>query len=366
MKKETLRYAISLQMVPMIGPKLSKNLIAYCGSPEAVFKEKKIHLQKIPGIGKKISELVASFKDFDRADRETEFIEKHHIKPLFYLEDEFPQRLRDIEDAPILLFYKGNTSLNRSKILAFVGTREASEYGKKMCRKIISDLKEYEVLIVSGLAFGIDHCAHKTAMETGLPTVAVLGHGLDFIYPYQHRGTAVKMIKNGGLLTEYSSGIKPDKENFPQRNRIVAGMVDAVVVVETARKGGALITAEIAFSYNREIFAVPGRADDVMSEGCNNLIRLNKAYIAENANDIAYHLGWDLKKHVEKENKVNFAELSEIEKNIIDLLKKEEKINIDRLIYLLDTELPALSMTLLDMEFKGLIQPLPGNFYKIS
>ena len=366
MTSNELTYAIALQMVPMVGPTLAKNLIAYCGSPEAVFKEKKNHLLKIPGIGNKTSESVISFKNFERVENEITFIRKHQIKPLFYLEEDYPQRLRDIEEAPLLLYYKGNTDLNKTKVLAFVGTRNATDYGKKMCRQLVEGLQEYEVLIVSGLALGIDHCAHKTALDLHLPTVGVLGHGLDTIYPPQHRLMAVKMIKNGGLLTEYPSGTKPDKENFPARNRIVAGMVDGVVVVESAARGGALITAEIANSYNREIFAVPGRTTDEISAGCNKLIRFNKACMVESVNDLAYHLGWDFKKDQKNENKINFAELTDIEKNIVDIIRKEEKINIDKLLNLMNINLPELSLILLDMEFRGFVKPLPGNFYKIA
>lgn len=366
MSDDKLLHVIALQMVPLVGPTLAKNLIAYCGSPEAVFKEKKIHLLKIPGIGNKTSQSILSFRDFKRAEQEIDFIRKHHIRAFFYLDEEYPRRLRDIEDAPILLYFKGAADLNRQKVLAFVGTRNATDYGKKMCAGLVEGLQPYDVLIVSGLAFGIDHSAHKTALNLDMKTVGVLGHGLDTIYPSQHRSLAVKMVANGGLLTEFPSGTKPDKENFPARNRVVAGMVDGVVVVESASRGGALITAEIANTYNREVFAVPGRTTDEMSAGCNKLIRFNKACMIESVNDLAYHLGWDIKNKQLKENKPNFAELSDIEKNIIENIRKEEKIHIDKLLYTVKINLPELSLILLDLEFRGIIKTLPGNIYKIE
>jgi DNA processing protein len=364
MDREQLTYIIALQQIAFVGPVHAKNLIAYCGSPEGIFSEKKAHLKKIPGIGEKIAHNIWQYKDFEIAEKEMIFIEKHNIKPLFYLDEEYPSRLKDVEDAPILLFYKGNATLNGPKMLAVVGTRSATNYGKRICDEIVSALKDYNVTIVSGLAFGIDHCAHKASVKNNIPTIGVLAHGLDTIYPSQHRSIAINMLNNGGLLTEYISGTQPNRENFPMRNRIVAGMTDAVLVVETARRGGALITAEIAYSYNREVLAVPGRSEDEMSAGCNHYIKINKACLVESANDIAYLMGWDLKSLPTKKPPTDISKLSQTEQELMKVLKSAEKTHIDKLVNEMDLSHPELSLALLDLEFRGFLQALPGNFYK--
>jgi len=360
-----LIYKIALTMVPLVGPKLARNLIAYCGSPEAVFTENKRHLVKIPGIGTMIADSIAGFNGFARAEKELEFVEKNKINVLFYLDEDYPERLRDLEDAPLILYFKGNSKLNKPKVLGIVGTRKASNYGKNFCNNIVEALKDYNPLIISGLAFGIDYCAHKAALANQLETVAVLGHGLDTLYPSQHRSIALEMIEKGGLITEFISGTTPEKQNFPQRNRIVAGMIDALLVVETGVRGGALITAEITNSYNREVFAVPGRIDDDLSAGCNNLIKKNKACLIENVADIAFHLGWDIiqKQHNDKKNVI--AMLDEQEKLIYNFIKNKDKIHIDQIAAETGKTISELSVLLLELEFKGLLITLPGKFYKV-
>jgi DNA processing protein len=366
MQQSELKYFLSLYKTPLIGPRLIRTVIAYSGSAEAVFREKKDSLQKIPGIGSKLAKQILSYKDFDRIDKELAFIEKHKIQVLTYLDENFPRRMKDLEDAPPLLFYKGTANMNVEKVVAVVGTRNATAYGRKVCERIIDELSEYKVTIVSGLAFGIDFCAHKAALKNNMPTIAVLGHSLDMVYPYEHRSLAVEMLGNGGLLTEYWSGTKPDKGNFPERNRIVAGITDAVLVIESGLKGGALITADIAISYNRDVFAVPGRTDDEMSSGCNKFIKINRAILAENAGDIAYQLGWNIKYKTKPKVKIDTSTLNEKEIILVDILKEADKTHVDKISAVLNMNHSELSLILLDMEFRGFINALPGNFYRTA
>ncbi|RYD82064.1 MAG: DNA-protecting protein DprA [Sphingobacteriales bacterium] len=365
MDKEKLYYLLALLMVPKIGSKIAKQLIAYCGSPENVFKQKKGQLSKIPGIGATLSQNLSSFSAFARAEEEIKFIEKHNIQPLYFLDEAYPQRLRDLHDAPILLFYKGKAMLNYNRIIGIVGTRKATDYGRAFTEKLVEELAQYKVQVVSGLAYGIDYLAHKAALKNGLETIGVMGTGLDTIYPSAHRNLAAQMVENGGLLTEYISGSKPDREHFPARNRIVAGMTDALVLVETTRTGGALITAEIAHSYNREVFAVAGRQTDEFSAGCNYFIKINKAYLLENAADIAFQLGWDLTGH-KPDKSESYKGLSNTEMEIIEVLKEKERVDFDTILHRSRLNASKLSMILLELEFKGLVQALPAKFFRLK
>jgi DNA processing protein len=245
---EILKYRIALTLLPGVGAVNAKTLVSYCGSVEAVFKQKKSLLEKIPNIGPLTSESILKQDVFDRAEKEIAFIHKNKITPLFYLDAEYPSRLKNCDDSPALLYFKGNADLNVQKVIAIVGTRNSTQYGKRVCENLIEGFAAFNITVISGLAYGIDITAHKLALKNNLPTVGVLAHGLDRIYPGIHSDTAEKMLDNGGLITEFMSETKPYRENFPSRNRIVAGMVDAVIVVESALKGGALITAEIANS----------------------------------------------------------------------------------------------------------------------
>jgi DNA protecting protein DprA len=313
---EDLKFRIALTLLDGVGSVTARNLVSYCGSVEAVFKEKKKNLERIPGIGPVTAEKIVSGQPFSRAEEECAFIEKHHIKPLFYLDKDFPSRLKNCTDAPVMLYYKGTSNLNHHRMIALVGTRNASDYGKQVTEKMVEELKAYDVIIVSGLAYGIDITAHKAALKYNMETIGVLAHGLDRIYPALHKSTAEKMMEQGGLLTEYMTCTRPDRENFPQRNRIVAGMCDAVVIIEAAKTGGALITADIANSYNRDVFAVPGRTIDTYSLGCNHFIKTNKAALVESATDIAEMMQWNIaNKPAEKpKQRKLFVELSEEEK----------------------------------------------------
>ncbi len=364
---EELKYRIALTLIEGVGNVLARNLISYCGSVEAVFKEKKRNLEKIPGIGPVTASKIIHHQTFERAEKECAFIERHHITPLFYLDKDYPARLKNCMDAPILLYYKGTAPLNHPRMIAIVGTRNASEYGKQMTEKISEELKQYDVIIVSGLAYGIDITAHKVALKNGMLTVGVLGHGLDRIYPAIHKPVAERMMEQGGLLTEFTTGTKPDKENFPQRNRIVAGLCDAVLVVESAKTGGALITANIASSYNRDVFAVPGRTTDTYSTGCNYFIRTNKAALVESAADIAEMMQWNLKdKPSEKPRQTQlFVELDQNEKMIHSVLHEKGKAHIDMIIASVSLPLSKISSALLSMEFKGVIKSHPGKMYEL-
>ena len=363
---DDLIYKIALTLIPGVGSVNGKSLVAYCGGVRAVFLEKKRALLKIPGIGEQTVNAITNHNVFDRAEEEIRFIRHKNITPLFYLEKDYPVRLKQCHDSPLMLYYKGTADLNVPKVVAMVGTRNATEYGRDMCRKIIEGLVEQNVLLISGLAYGIDTWSHKAALENKLETIGVLGHGLDRVYPYANRTLAEKMLESGGLLSEYMSNTLPDRENFPMRNRIIAGMSDAVIVVEAAETGGALITAEIANSYNRDVFAIPGRIGDLHSEGCNKLIKINKAALLQSAKDIIYLMNWnDVKGNKKSMQRQLFINLSSDEELIVETLKEKGDLDIDTL--LIETAMmPAKAASvLLNMEFEGIIRCLPGKVYRL-
>lgn len=363
---DDLIYKLALTLIPGVGSVNGKSLVAYCGGVKSVFMEKKSALMKIPGIGEQTVNALVNHNVFGRAEEELLFIEKNNITPLFYLDKEYPIRLKQCHDSPLMLYYKGNADLNAPKIVAMVGTRKATEYGRDMCRKIVEGLVEHNALVVSGLAYGIDTWSHKAALDNKLETVGVLGHGLDRIYPFANRSLAEKMAETGGLLCEYMSNTTPDRENFPMRNRIIAGMSDAVIVVEAGSTGGALITAEIANSYNRDVFAIPGRLGDPHSEGCNKLIKINKAALIQSAKDISYLLNWDsVKLQTKSVQRQLFLNLTPDEELIVNVLKEKGDLDIDTL--LIESKiLPAKAATiLLNMEFEGVLRCLPGKVYRL-
>jgi len=363
---DELIYKIALTLIPGVGSINGKNLVAYCGGVKAVFMEKKHQLMKIPGVGEQTVNALVSHNVFEKAGQEIEFIKKYRIHPLFYLDPEYPSRLKHCTDGPLMLYYKGNADLNGSKVVALVGTRNATEYGRDMCRKVVEGLAEMNVLVVSGLAYGIDTWSHKAALDNNLATVGVLGHSLDRIYPYANRSLAEKMVARGGLISEFISGTKPDRENFPKRNRIIAGMSDAVVVVEAGIKGGALITADIANSYNRDVFAVPGRIGDPHSEGCNNLIKTNRAALIQSVKDIRYLLNWDQPVKLPKEiQRQLFIELSPEEEAILKVLQNEGEQDIDTLLFKSSLSPSKAASALLRLEFEEIIRCLPGKVYRL-
>jgi DNA processing protein len=362
-------HRVALTFIKNIGPSLAKSLISYFGGAEEVFNAPRAKWMRVPGIGEKTVAQMDMSAALSRAEEELKFIEKHKIDAVFYTDKNYPKRLKNCNDSPVLLFSKGNANLNSQRIINIVGTRNATDYGKLLCRQLVEELQAYNVLVVSGLALGIDVAAHKECVKLNVPTVGVLAHGLDRIYPSQNRQIAEKMLENGGLLTEYPSGTIPDRENFPQRNRIVAGIADATVVVEAGIKGGALITAEIANSYNRDVFAFPGRVGDAFSEGCNFLIRNNKAALLTCAADLAYILGWektdDTKPVVEQ--LMLPIDLSADERLIFEILQQHKvPLAIDDLTIKANMATSQLAMNLLNMEMQGFIRSLPGKTYRIS
>jgi len=361
-----LLYKIALSLIPLVGDITAKKLVSYCGSPEAVFREKKSNLSRIPNIGNVLANSIVHQDVLKKAEKEILFIEKNNIKVLFYTDNEYPHRLNHCIDSPILLYYKGNADLNIKKIISVVGSRNATSYGKEKCEEIIKGLSNQDILIISGLAYGIDACAHKSSLDNGMKTVGILGHGLDKIYPNQNRELAKRMIEKGGLITEFMSKTIPNRENFPKRNRIIAGMSDAVIVVEARKKSGAIITADIANSYNRDVFAVPGRINDALSYGCNNLIKTNRAALLQSADDIKYIMGWDdnIKNNKSIQNKL-FVELNPQEKIIVELLKGKSDCGIDWIYLNSKLSMSKVSALLLNLEFKGIVKTLPGKRYKL-
>jgi len=363
---ESLIYQIALTLVPGIGDLQGKKLIAYCGGAEAVFKEKKKNLLKIPGIGTVMAGSLHQKDIFTRAGKEIEFIRQFRVTPLFCLDPDYPDKLKHCEDGPMMLYFKGNANLSRKRILSIVGTRMPTEYGKNMCEQIVHDFSEQGVLIISGLAYGIDTIAHRASLAAGLQTVGVLAHGLDQIYPYVNRSLAQKMIENGGLLTEFISQTKLHRDYFPRRNRIIAGMADATLVIESAQKGGALITADIANSYSRDVFALPGRATDPKSDGCNQLIKTNKAALIHNAADICYMMGWDQSPQMMHIQQKLFTELDEQERKIFGILETRQEADIDEIYLSSGMSASKVAAILLKLEFEGLIRSLPGKRFKIN
>jgi DNA processing protein len=363
---DSLRYQIGISLIPKIGPVLARRLIEYCGNAEEVFREKQAGLLRIPGFGQKLSGQLRKKEVLEQADREIEYILKNNIRPVFYLDENYPHRLKQCEDAPVIFYLKGDTNFDSLKVLSIVGTRHASEYGKELCDRLIEGLAEHhtDLLIVSGLAYGIDVCAHKAALKHGLDTVAVLGHGLSTTYPSAHRGIANQICTQGALLTEFISTEIPDAPNFIRRNRIIAGLADATVVVESGEKGGALITADIAVSYNRDVFAFPGRVSDKYSAGCNRLIKANKAALIEDYKDLEYLMGWQIKERPAATQKKMFVDLTEGERLIMDLLEKEDENTIDQIALKCHLPLSKISWLLINLEFKGLVKCLPGKVYK--
>ncbi len=365
----SLLHQVGLTYIKNIGATLAKSLVSYFGNAEAIFNAPKAKLMKVPGIGEKTVSQMDLATVLTKAEAELKYIEKNNIDVLFYTDSRYPKRLKNCNDSPVLLYSKGNANLNMPRVISIVGTRNATEYGKQLCKQLIEELAPYNILVVSGLALGIDVAAHKDCLKYSVPTVGVLGHGLDRMYPGQNRSTAEKMVENGGLLSEYPSGTIPDRENFPQRNRIVAGMADATIVIEAGIKGGALITAEIANSYNRDVFAFPGRVGDDYSEGCNFLIRNNKAALLTGAADLAYSLGWEKPGnggHVTEQLTLPI-DLSAEEQLIFSILQQHKgAIGIDDLS--IKTQMPTsvLAMNLLNMEMQGFLRSMPGKMYKIG
>ena len=358
---------LALTLVPNIGDVQAKILIQHFGEVSAIFKAKTSALEKIEGIGSVRAKSIKEFDDFHIAEKEQEFIEKYKIKTFFLTDKDYPKRLLNCYDSPTLLFYKGIADLNAPQIVAIVGTRTNTEYGKQFTEKLVKDLSEQNITIISGLAFGIDAMAHKAALKHGLPTVGVVGHGLDKIYPSENSSLAKEMIKEeGGILSEFFSGTKPDKHNFPLRNRIVAGISDATVVVETNIKGGSMITGNLANAYNRDVFAVPGRTTDTKSSGCNHLIKYNKAILLTDADELLELMGWKEKSKTKtKKQKELFIELTPEEKQVVQLLQAKETVSIDEINLSSGLSSSTIAAAILNLELQNIVASLPGKMYKL-
>ena len=363
-------YSIALTMVPGIGHIGAKHLIDGMGNAVDVFRLRKEIPERIPEVRQRVIEALDCPQAVLRAEQEYEFIRKNRISCLSFHDEAYPSRLRECEDAPVVLFFKGNADLNSFHILNMVGTRNATDYGTQICASFLRDLKALcpDVLVVSGLAYGIDIHAHREALANELPTVGDLAHALDRIYPHVHRKTAVDMLEKGGLLTEFLSGTNPDRHNFISRNRIVAGMCDATIVIESAEKGGSLITAELAEGYHRDCFAFPGRMSDEYSKGCNRLIRDNKASLLLSAEDFVQAMGWNMQTTLSEKVSVQrslFIELSEEEQKIVAILEKLGNLQINSLVVEADIPVNKMTALLFELEMKGVIRVLAGGMYQL-
>jgi len=363
-------YSIALMLIPGIGHIGAKRLIAGMGSAVDVFRRRKEIPERIPEVSRRAAEALDCPQALHRAGQEYEFIRKNRIACLTFHDERYPSRLRECEDAPIALFFKGNADLNSLHVINMVGTRNATAYGTQICASFLRDLKALcpDVLVVSGLAYGIDIHAHREALSNALPTVGVLAHGLDRIYPYVHRKTAVDMLEKGGLLTEFLSGTSPDRHNFISRNRIVAGMCDATIVVESAEKGGSLITAELAEGYHRDCFAFPGRTNDEYSRGCNLLIRDNKASLLLSAEDFVQAMRWNPAKASPGKANIQrslFLELSGEEQKIVSILAKQGNLQINSLVVEADIPIHKMTAILFELEMKGVLRVLAGGVYQL-
>jgi DNA processing protein len=365
-KQEELLHQLALTRVPNIGYVQAKMLLQHFGSAAAIFKAKRSTLENLDGMGEVRAASIKSFTEMGWAEAELAFVQQYKIELLSQLDERYPKRLLRCYDAPILLYYKGEADLNADKVIAVVGTRNNTDYGKQFLEKFIKELAHEQVLVVSGLAYGIDGIAHKAALHNNLKTVGVLAHGLDKIYPAEHTNMAKEMLKQGGLLTEFPQQTRADRHNFPTRNRVVAGMTDALVVVETATKGGSMITAEIAYNYNKDMFALPGRWSDSKSAGCNQLIKQGKARLLQDAQQLMEVMGWQSKKTAKKKQQRElFIELQGDEQLIYNLLKEKDQMHIDELHVRSGLNSSAMAAAILGLELQGLINSLPGKLYQL-
>lgn len=360
-----LIYKIAATLIPGIGDVSGKRFVSYFGSAEAVFREKRSALQKIHGLRDVTIDALTNPKDIlQRAEKEVDFVEANDIRPLFFQDPDYPRRLLQCDDSPLMLYYKGRANLNAERVVAVVGTRNITDYGKECCAQLVSDLVDDQVLVVSGLAYGVDTQAHRSSLKAGIPTVGVLANGLNRIYPAANKKLADDMLSRGGLLSECMNGVPPEKENFPRRNRIIAGMADAVVVVESALKGGSLITADLANSYSRDVFAFPGKVHDLYSQGCNYLIRTNRAHLIESVDNLRYVMRWERPQTQQERQTTLFRELSDEEKKIMDCFGSNGTVSLDELIVKTELSTTKLASLLLNLEFDGIVMALPGKRYR--
>ena len=361
-------YTLALTRIPGLGLIGACNLVRTLGSASAVFQNRKNLKDLIPEVSNKLIQALDCPEAFRRAEQELKFAEKSQIQCITLNDASYPSRLKECEDAPLALFYRGNASLNARRVISIVGTRHSTNYGEDLCASFVRDLKDLcpDIQIISGLAYGIDIHAHRAALQHGFPTIGVLAHGLDRIYPAAHRKTAIAMMDNGGLLTEFMSETNPDRQNFVKRNRIVAGMSDATIIVESAAKGGALITAELSESYHRDCFAFPGRTTDIYSAGCNELIKKNRASLILSAQDFVEAMGWYSGVAPKAVQRELFPDLSDEERKVVETLQQAtDGIQINTLVVETNIPIQHISSLLFDLEMKGVVRALAGGVYRL-
>jgi DNA protecting protein DprA len=364
MRHSDLFYLLSLQKVEGVGDIVAKKLLSHFGSAEEIFKAKASKLTSVDGVGSVLLKNLRDKSVFAKAEEELNFIESNNIATLYFQDDDYPERLKHCIDGPVLMFASGNIDFKNRKIISIVGTRQITAYGTAFCKELIADLAPLNPIVVSGFAYGVDIVAHQAAMENDLQTIGVVAHGLNQVYPKTHKKFVARMEQNGGFLTEFRSSSNPERENFVKRNRIVAGISEATIVIESADRGGSLITANIANDYNRDVFAVPGRANDKYSQGCNNLIKQQKASLLTGAADLIYMLNWDLETAVRPIQKQLFVVLDDEEQKIYDFLQKNGKEQLDIIALRCDFPIFKMASTLLNMELKGVVRPLPGKLFE--
>ncbi len=358
-------YDIAFANIPGVGPVAAKEIMKVYPTTQEFFEEKPANLEKIFKTRRKTIDAIVNKTMFERCEKELMFMEKYNIKCLFFKDKDYPQRLLQLPDNPICIYYQGNKDLNLDKMVGIVGTRNATPYGKELTEKIVQELKNYGIGVVSGLAYGIDSVAHRASIKEGVPTFAVLGHGLDRIYPKENFDLALEMTKQGGLITEFMTETKPETYNFPKRNRIIAGLCDCVIVIEAAKKSGSLVTADLANQYDREVFALPGRVGDEFSQGCNYLISSQRANILHSIDDVISIMNWDIGQAIEKPKSKKPTHLTKDESIIYDIIDGKEEINIDDLSIECKLNPSVLASCLLNLELEGIIRCLPKKTYKI-
>lgn len=366
MNEEKLLYALALQNASNIGDVTAKKLIQNCGNITEVFQAKISALQKINGVGSLIARSIQDKVNFIAAEKELKYILDNNVCTYYFEDENYPNRLKHCVDGPILLFSAGNINLDNPKVISIVGTRNITPHGKAFCEKLVEELSILNPIIVSGFAYGTDITVHKAAIKNNLQNIACTAHGLNTIYPKPHKKYMHQVEENGGFMTDFWSDVTPERENFIKRNRIIAGLSQATIVIESAEKGGSLVTADIANSYDREVFAVPGRAIDKFSTGCNSLIKQQKAQLITSAADVIYMLNWDIENASKKVIQPQlFIDLNATEEKIIEYLKSNNKGHLDEIAIACQIPIYSLSGTLLNLELKGLLQPHPGKYFEL-
>lgn len=363
--KDEVFYQLALSKVENVGVMSVKKLIRHFGTAREVFNLSSRELMQVPGMSLVRAAAISSFSGFDEVEKDFDFAEKKGVEIISFQDVNYPNRLTHCSDGPIVIFKKGPADLSARRMVSIVGTRKITDYGKQVTRELVESMLPYNITVVSGLAYGVDIQAHKACLELGLPTIGVLAHGLDKVYPNSHTRFAHEMAERGALVSEFSIGTIPDRENFPKRNRIVAGMTDATIVVESGISGGSIITANLAAGYFRDVFAIPGRIHDSKSDGCNRLIKTNKAALLESAKDLEYVMGWTKAEKAKPIQTKIFIDLNPDEEKLMNCLREKGKTQIDELS--LTTELPMsmVMVHLLTLELNGLVRSLPGKVYEV-